>query len=224
MFKRVSYITFYFVLALSLIVSPFNVNAQSPKTILSKMSSAVQSFAAIQFDFNMKGYFNDGTTIEEFKGFIQAQGNSFRMINPYMSIYCDGESKWIHNIDAQELIIFKHDTTNLDIVENPIGFLISLDGSNSAYTISKEVKEDVIDGNPVWFIELIPVNRRIPYSGIVVAVKQDNYIPISFEYKAKDGSRYVAKLGSFRDMPIWDISNFTFPKERELNLEVTDLR
>lgn len=224
MLKRVVYAIVFFVLALSLNLYGVRADAQSAQKILSNMSQKVRSFKAIQFDFAMTGYFNDGSTIEEFNGFIQAQGNSFRMLNPYMSIYCDGESKWIHNVDARELIIFKHDTTNLDIVENPIGFLISLDGSNSAYNVSKEVKESVVSGVSVWLIELVPVNRRIPYSGILVAINRDSNIPVSFEYKAKDGSRYVATLGTFRSMTPWDSSNFIFPEGRKVGLEVTDLR
>ena len=76
----------------------------------------------------------------------------------------------------------------------------------------------------VWLIELVPVNRRIPYSGIVVAINRDNNIPVFFEYKAKDGSRYVASLGTFRSVIPWDSSNFIFPEGRKVGLEVTDLR
>jgi outer membrane lipoprotein-sorting protein len=187
--------------------------------LLRKMTEAIKQNQAVELKFEMVATIAGSGTPDAFRGTVQAQGNAFRLINPHVELFCDGKSKWILNVDADELTIFVNDTTQKDLVENPVGFLTSLAGADSGYKFPDKPKD-----GPVWLIELTPVSKRTAYKNVIVGINKITNLPVSIEYNGKDGSNYKVVITSFRSVPAWPLSNFVFPDSKISGLTVTDLR
>jgi hypothetical protein len=187
--------------------------------LLRKMTEAIKENAAVELKFEMVATVAGSATPDAFKGTVQAQGNAFRLINPHVELFCDGKSKWILNVDAGELTIFPNDTTQKDLVENPVGFLTSLGEPDSGYKFPEKPKD-----GPVWIIELTPVSKRTAYKNVIVGINKITNLPVSIEYNGKDGSNYKVVITSFKSVPAWALSNFVFPESKRSGLTVTDLR
>ena len=209
--------------ALVLLVSLFSFTSALANTnsaqLLRKMTEAIKENAAVELKFEMVANIAGSATPDAFKGTVQAQGNAFRLINPHVELFCDGKSKWIVNVDAGELTIFPNDTTQKDLVENPVGFLTSLGGPDSGYKFPEKPKD-----GPVWIIELTPVSKRTAYKNVIVGINKITNLPVSIEYNGKDGSNYKVVITSFKSVPVWALSNFVFPESKMSGLTVTDLR
>ncbi len=214
-------------LALILICS--NTAAQAlPASVdlLGKMATTIKSNPAMELSFEMVAKDSDGFVSGNFKGTVQAQGQSFRLINPMLEIHCDGLSKWILNNETGELTIFPNDTTQADLIENPVGFLTTLNNGNNSYSYSSKAKEGLSphSGKGLWYVELTPKARHTPYKSIVIGIEKESSLPASIEYISTDGSNYTIIITKLTKMPLWPDNYFRFPKERTNGLIVTDLR
>lgn len=187
--------------------------------LLKKMAEAIKENASVELRFDMVAAIAGATSPEVFKGVVHAQGNAFRMINPDIELYCDGTSKWMLSVEAGELTVFPNDTTQNDLVENPVGFLTSLSKPGSGYKFPDKPKD-----GPVWIIELTPVSKRTAYKNVLVGINKVTNLPVSIEYNGKDGSNYKVVITSFKNVPVKPLSEFAFPQSRMAGLTVTDLR
>ncbi|MDP3437547.1 MAG: outer membrane lipoprotein carrier protein LolA [Bacteroidales bacterium] len=201
-------------------LAAFGQGAPSTTDLLSKMRAAIKQHSAIEVTFNMSAKSPEGELLGDFAGTVQAQGNAFKMVNPQLELFCDGKSKWILSTEIDELTIFPNDTSDTDLVENPIGFLTSLGTQTSSYSYSARLKES--NGN--WVVELIPSNKKMPYKSVLVGIDKNSNLPVKIEYTAKDGSSYVVVIKSFKPSSGWPETNFIFPASRMKGLLVTDLR
>ncbi|EKD31818.1 MAG: hypothetical protein ACD_77C00239G0001 [uncultured bacterium] len=139
-----------------------------------------------------------------------------------MELYCDGTTKWILNVTAKELIIVPNDPSATDIVENPLGFLTSL---NKGYEYPSRVTSISTNGKQLWIIDLTPVNKRLAYKSISVGVEKNSYIPRMIKYIAKDGSSYIINITGFeRVNTLRPKDYFKFPSFRLTGLQVNDMR
>jgi hypothetical protein len=193
-------------------------NTSSAK-LLQKMAEAIKANASVELHFEMVATLSGASGPEAFKGVVDAQGDAFRLINPHLELYCDGKSKWILNVDAAELTIFPNDTTQKDIVENPVGFLTSLGRADSGYKFPDKPKD-----GPVWIVELIPVSKRTAYKNVLVGINKVTNLPVSIEYNGKDGSNYKVVITNFKNVPARPVSYFIFPQSKVAGLTITDLR
>ncbi len=198
----------------------FGQGATSTTDLLSKMRSAIKQYSAIEVTFQMSAKSPEGEMLGDFTGTVQAQGHAFKMVNPQLELFCDGKSKWILSTEIDELTIFPNDTSDTDLVENPIGFLTSLGTESSSYSYSARLK----DSNGSWVVELIPSSKKMPYKSMLVGIDRISNLPVKIEYTARDGSSYVVVIKSFKPSSGWPASNFIFPSNRLKGLVVTDLR
>lgn len=201
-------------------VSIASKSALSTTDLLSKMRTAIKQHPAIEVAFLMSAKSAQGELLGDFSGTVQAQGHAFKMVNPQLELFCDGKSKWILSTEINELTIFPNDTSDTDLVENPIGFLTSLGTQTSSYSYSARLKES--NGN--WVVELIPSNKIMPYKSVLVGIDKVSNLPVKIEYTAKDGSSYVVVIKSFKPSSGWPLDSFIFPANRMKGLVVTDLR
>ncbi|MFA5642502.1 MAG: hypothetical protein WC945_07245, partial [Bacteroidales bacterium] len=109
--------------------------------LLDQMAQALKEKKAIELTFELTAADPTGAINGSIDGEVQAQGYSFKLINQEMEIYCDSHSKWILNKQTNELTIFPNDTTQTDMIENPIGFLTSLNSQNSQFNKPRKAVE-----------------------------------------------------------------------------------
>ena len=196
--------------------------------VLTKMGNAIDKMGAMELKFviNMQsdGVGNlNSTDAENYTGSVEIQGSSFKMVSPDFEIFCDGISKWILNVDSDELTIFPNDTTQIDMVENPVGFLRSLaSGKESGYKYSQRATLSA-DGTLLQ-VELTPSRRNSLCKNLIISVKRSDYLPYGIVYNGADGSGYKVEIAALKKVAGWSAGNFIFPENRMRGLQVTDLR
>lgn len=198
----------------------------SSEQLLSKMVTAIKKGEALELNFNMTAVSDKGAVIGSFSGVVCAQGYAFKLENPQLEIYCDGDSKWIYNIDEKEVTIFPNDTSQVDLIENPIGFLLSLGSSDAQFKYPNRAREtkSSTDSKKLWSIELTPKSKYSPYKSLSICIDKSSYLPVMLMYRSSDDSSYTISISSFNYMPLWPISYFTFPQTKLKRANVTDLR
>ena len=226
-------VTVFVILLLSLFFSSTKTSAQNPKTadILRQLTETIKSMPAIDMSFELIQNSSAGTKATSnsnkagtpiYKGVVNAQGTSYKLSNPELELYCDGTTKWVLNVSAKELVIVPNDPSATDIVENPLGFLTSL---NKGYEYPFRVFSGSRNAKEIWVIELTPVNKRLAYKSISVGVEKNSYIPRMIKYMAKDGSSYIINITGFeRVNTLRPKDYFKFPASRLPGLQVNDMR
>jgi len=199
-------------------------NLQQPQTsnnpannteILRQFTAKLKSYPAFEMKFSMVV---DGS---DFKGVVQSQGESFRLTNSQLELYCNGTTKWIYNIDNKEITITGNDPSQTDLTENPLAFLTSLE---KGYSYSEKPRSTTESGKAAWKIELKTVNKKLAYTSITLVVEKSSLKPLAVEYLAKNGTRHVATVSYFVEKKPWPAIYFSFPESRLNGLNVTDLR
>jgi outer membrane lipoprotein-sorting protein len=201
------------------------VNPESGE-VLEKMASALKANKAMELKFRMTAVGVDGSVEGSFSGVVQAQGYAFKLMNPELEVFCDGVSKWILNVGEGELTIFANDTTQVDLVENPVGFLSSLNSSNSQFKqpSKAQLTKNPLNGREIWSVELTPKSRYAAYKSLTVCIDKESFLPSVLMYRSNDGNSYTITIESIKPTPVWPLSFFQFPAERTNNLNITDLR
>jgi outer membrane lipoprotein-sorting protein len=157
----------------------------------------------------------------EFEGIVQSQGESFRLTNSQLELYCNGTTKWIYNIDNKELTIMPNDLSQTDLMENPMAFLTSL---GKGYSYNEKPVETTESGKTAWKIEMKTVNKKLAYTSITLIVEKSTLKPLAVEYLAKNGTLHVARIPYLVGKRPWPAGYFSFPQSRMNGLSVTDLR
>jgi outer membrane lipoprotein-sorting protein len=224
---------------LFLTTQPISLSAQNPKSaeIIRYFINTIKSMPGIDMEFelrteNINGSLskagsgsNSGTASGSsavYKGTVNAQGDAYKLINPDLEIYCDGHSKWLVNQNDKEVIILPHDPSVTDIVENPLGFMTSVD---KGYEYPFRVFSGSRSGKQIWVVELTPLNKRAAYKSISIGMEKNTYIPVMIKYVAKDNTGYTIDVKKFTKV------NSLRPKEffqlipaRLKGYEVNDMR
>ena len=225
-------IVFAFILSAITLFCPCpELSAQNPKTsdIVRFLTETIKTMPAVEMDFELiqnkpagKNMPSSRGDIPIYKGVVQAQGNSYKLTNPELELYCDGYTKWILNISSKELVIVPNDATATDIVENPLGFLTSL---NKGYEYPFRVFSGSRSGKQIWVVDLTPLNKRLAYKSISVGIEKNTYIPKMIKYLAKDGTSYIINITRFeKQNSVRPKEFFQFPASRLKGLEVNDMR
>ncbi|OFY38475.1 MAG: hypothetical protein A2X18_03100 [Bacteroidetes bacterium GWF2_40_14] len=190
-------------------------NLSTNSEILGQFTAKLKSYPAFEMKFSMVV---DGS---EFEGVVQSQGESFRLTNSQLELYCNGTTKWIYNIDNKEITITGNDPSQTDLTENPMAFLTSLE---KGYSYNEKPVSTTESGKAAWKIELKTVNKKLAYTSITLLVEKSSLKPLAVEYLAKNGTKHVARISYFLGKRPWPLSYFSFPESRMNGLSVTDLR
>ncbi|MDD2584675.1 MAG: outer membrane lipoprotein carrier protein LolA [Bacteroidales bacterium] len=197
--------------------------------LLDQMAQALKEKKAIELTFELTAADPTGAINGSIDGEVQAQGYSFKLINQEMEIYCDSHSKWILNKQTNELTIFPNDTTQTDMIENPIGFLTSLNSQNSQFNKPRKAVETIEPKGckPIWQIELSPKNKFAAYKSLIITIEKENHLPCIIRYQSRDDSSYTIHIKSIESQQeLWPTTNFQPPPSylTNKNITITDLR
>lgn len=230
---------------LFLSAQPVSLSAQNPKSaeIIRYFINTIKSMPAIDMEFELRTENSTGSGTSSktgsglrsgsstaavsgssavYKGTVNAQGDAYKLINPDLELYCDGHSKWLVNQSDKEVIIMPHDPGVTDIVENPLGFMTSVD---KGYEYPFRVFSGSRSGRQIWVVELTPLNKRAAYKSISIGMEKNTYIPVMIKYVAKDNTGYTIDIKKFTKV------NTLRPKEffqltpaRLKGYEINDMR
>lgn len=215
-------ITFLFLFK-GLVVAQERVTAPQ---LLKRMVNAIESREVVSFEFDMNNLNGDGSLAGLISGSVVSKGAAFTLITPYLEVFCDGVTKWIFNAAEQELVILQNDTTQIDFIENPLGFLSALAKGDSPFrTLSNHSGDDVGgECRDLWIVELAPKRRSTPYKSLTLCIAKKEYLPKRIMIKNLDESFYNIEIKAFTEISKGDQPLFSFPEERLKGLKINDLR
>ena len=205
--------------------------------ILLALSQNIKSAPSISMDFEMivsnpkvkSSSTGISSNNDSYSGSVLAAGDSYKLVNPQFELYCDGRSKWMVNHSEKEITVFQHDASQMDIVENPLGFFTSV---SKGYDYSERSKREVvknihsqINGKEVWIINLKPKSTRAPYKTIKLGIDPATNQPLLVTYTSKDGSVYTIIIKKFTRLgqPLPQ-STFKLPQQIPSDYKTNDLR
>ena len=202
-----------------LLLLPLCIQAQDSKTFL---QTFVQKMSAqpVLFNFSFE-YENLPQQIKEtYEGTALCNSKQFRVLTTKVEVYCDGTTKWVYNIDADEVMLFPA-AEAYDITDNP---LLYIQQHANDFKYKSTVQRKVEQGKSVLYLDMFPKNKNAAYISIALTVDAATYYPIAIQYRLKDGQRYTVNVSTFNDKVVAKNSDFSFPKHKYPTAEVVDLR
>ncbi len=199
-------------------VKPEGIRDPQAERILKKMSDRFSKLRSYQVTFELKMDIPDTDQDEIRQGKLIVQGKRFRFEMDGILVVCDGQTKWQYLRETNEVQI--SDYLPEEQVFEPKD-IFALHHQDFYYMLQGE---KTVRGQPVYVIELTPVNRQESYFKIRMYVHKKRLIPIYVVIFEKSGTRYYLTVNSFIDnVPIPDVL-FTFHPEAYPGITIVDLR
>lgn len=156
------------------------------------------------------------TSIEN--GHLLLLGKAFKISINNHEIWCDGKTIWSYSAQNKEVQVNDYEESQETFSPARI-FSVYKDGY--AYQI-KEKKN--FQGKSVTVIELAPVNRKVSFFKIDVAIDNDTYALLESKIYEKSGVRYIYKLNTVSSAPGITGSDFVFDSKKYPGVKEVDLR
>lgn len=192
--------------------------------LLEEMKNQIGKLGTCEIVFEFEAYSSGGELLGEQSGIFIAQGDCFKISTPIVELFCDGESKWIYDIEAVEMTIFPHNKELDDIAENPFGVLKNLDLSH--YKFSNRAEKVVVGSNNCYQLTLTPKDKDSNYTSLIIAISETTSLPVSLRYLNRNGDWYFLTISSIGEIP-QKSSDYFLPGDDVLSnpdLYITDLR
>lgn len=192
------------------------------KAILEKLRKKFDAFNSLEADFTLEIQFPEQPK-ETQKGILVRQGDKYKLDLSSQSVVSDGKVLWLILHNNKEVQI-----NNVPDPEEMDGSLLTPEALFTFYENGKYVyqfvNEFVENGKLVQHIEFKPLDEYSEYSKLRLVVDKRKNEIVSVTAFAKDGSRYVFSIGTFRPNKAYASNFFTFDKSKYPDYYVEDLR
>ncbi len=185
------------------------------KAFVQKMSDAPVAF---NFTFTYENRQNG--TKEEHPGSALCDGERFRILMKDVEVYCDGETKWVYNKQADELMLFPAAEAH-DITDNPLQYIRQ---HADDFKYKSKVQRTTEQAKPALHLDLHPRDKKAVYISVGLTVAEATYYPLQIQYTLKDGQRYTITITDFAAASGIKASTFVFPKQKYPDAALIDLR
>lgn len=218
----------FFILAV-LSALPYTLTAQGrtpqPKEVLASMQEALKGLGTSDFAFSFQAFGQDGALLGDESGHFVAQGEAFRLSTDVMTVFCDGQTKWIYDTVNEEVTIFPHDVTSVDPAENPFAVLSKADASMYSFKGGTDT-DKAGDGSVQYVINMVPKDKGLSFTSLRITVTADTFLPCAVTYASRTGDRYelqIVSVGSVEARP----SEYFVPSKELMDdpdIYITDMR
>jgi outer membrane lipoprotein carrier protein len=192
------------------------------KAILDKLRKKFDGFNSLEADFSLEIVLPEQPK-EVQKGTLIRQGDKYKLDLATQSVVSDGQALWLILHNNKEVQI-----NNMPDPDEMDGSLLTPESLFTFYDQGKYVyqlvNEFVEDGKLVQHIEFKPLDEYSDYHKLRLVVDKRKNEVVSVTAFAKDGSRYIFKIGEFRPNKSYAANFFTFDKSKYADYYVEDLR
>ena len=152
------------------------------------------------------------------KGTFVQQGKKYRITTGDLQMWCDGTSRWVYMIDANEVSLYS--AADDDDIVNPVSVFTQYTGDEyiAVVTGSEHVREI-----PVQVLEIKPVDRDSEIAKLRLFVKTDGR-PVRLEIMEKTALRTALDIYGISTHAKQEDTFFTFNKTEFPGVHVEDLR
>jgi outer membrane lipoprotein-sorting protein len=190
--------------------------------ILEKLRKKFDAFNALEADFTLEIQLPEQPK-EVQKGTLVRQGDKYKLDLSAQSVVSDGKALW--------LILHNNKEVQINNVPDPEEMDESLLTPQALFNFYENgkyvyqfVNEFVENGKLVQHIEFKPLDEYSGYSKLRLVVDKRKNEIVSVTAFAKDGSRYIFTIGTFRPNKTYASNFFTFDKSKYPDYYVEDLR
>lgn len=192
--------------------------------VISRMKTALSKYVSAEITFNFDAISPEGEVVLNDAGFFSVQGDAYKMSTGDYSVYCNGTSKWVHDVDNMEMTIFPFTAEGAEFLENP--FVILKNMNMEDYKIPTKAEMNDEGDNLSYKLVIQPKDDKATYKKVIIYVKADTFIPAMIDYINKNDDRYIVNVVSITSVPE---RNLTFFAPDDIILEdpdvyITDLR
>lgn len=221
---RMKYLYSFIILALlsANVFAQSAVNIKDPKAknILDNISQKLESYKSVEMAFDLILEF-PGMEPEIQKGKIIQSGDKYFLDMQIQSVYCDGESLWMHMKNNNEV-----QWNNVEVAEeggfmDPQSLLNLYKSGDYAYVISNEGVEE---GVKIQQIEFKSLDSDVPYSKMRLTISSNQQEIKRMKIFSKDGSQFTLKISSILTDSNYPSETFIFDKSKFPGVHVEDLR
>lgn len=192
------------------------------KAILDKLRSKFDAYNSLEADFTLEIQLPEQPK-EVQKGTLIRQGDKYKLDLSSQSVISDGKALWLILHNNKEVQI-----NNVPDPDEVDGSLLTPEALFNFYEKGKYVyqfvNEFVENGKLVQHIEFKPLDQYAGYSKLRLVVDKRKNEIVSVTAFAKDGSRYVFMIDTFRPNKSYAANFFTFDKTKYAGYYVEDLR
>jgi outer membrane lipoprotein carrier protein len=209
-------------LAFNFLLLTFNFSsAQSTdkkaSAILDDVSNKTKTYKNIKIEFTYKME-NKADNINESKdGTIYIKGDKYNLDISGQNVICDGKTIWTYIKEADEIHI-----NNVNPDDESLSFNKLLSNFNKDFK-SKLIKEDKLNGEAVYLIDLTPIKGKT-FHKVRLAISILKNQVMNATIFDKNNTTYIYSVKKFlTDTPVKD-DMFTFKSSDHPKAEVIDMR
>ncbi|MDR0295993.1 MAG: outer membrane lipoprotein carrier protein LolA [Prevotellaceae bacterium] len=212
-------LTAYRLLLIAFCLLPLCLQAQDSKTFL---QTFVQKMSAqpVLLNFSFEYESLQQQIKETYEGTALCHSKQFRVLTEKVEVYCDGTTKWVYNVDFDEVMLFPA-TEAYDITDNP---LLYIQQHADDFKYKSTVQRKLEQGKAVLHLDMFPKDKNAAYISVGLTVDATTYYPVAIQYRLKDGQRYTISVSAFDGKIAAKNNDFIFPKHKFPTAEVVDLR
>ena len=226
--KRVSFLSFCSILVMALILSSAfcgYANSQSKsKVVVEKMKEALVDLVSAEVFFNYELVSSTGMSQGGNAGFFVVQGDAYNMSIDSYSVYCDGSTKWVHDLDNNEITIFPYDGKDVSFLENPMTILKNFNAAD--YRIPERIEVVGSGKNSCYKLVVADKKKDEVFKQIIIYVSVSDFLPRKIDFTGRNGDRYVLDINSIVSVAEKSIEFFSPDKSllEDPEVYVTDMR
>lgn len=193
----------------------FSQTEDKAAALLSRLSANITALGDYRVEFGVDA---EG---REVRGSYIVSGQKFRIVTPEFEVIGDGESRYEVNHEILEVVVDVMDTTEMNILVNPIKAFEFADES----FVPSYAGEIEIGGRFCDIVELKPAGEDTAITGVRLYLGRDNGLPLRLEY-GLDGidEKVCVTVSSFGKDPDIKPADFSFDKSAYKDYEIVDFR
>ena len=206
----------------------FQMEAKSPQMkseeVISRMKTALSKYVSAEITFNFDVISPEGEMLMNDAGFFSVQGDAYKLSTGDYSVYCNGTSKWVHDVYNQEITIYPFTAEGAEFLENTFFILKNMNMQDFKIPVRSAIDEK--DNELSYKLVIEPKDDRATYKKVIIYVRADTFIPATIDYLNKNDDRYVVNIASIVNVPERSLAFFA-PDDIILEDEeiyITDLR
>lgn len=191
-------------------LSALVVNASNANTLLSEVSSRLNSAKSLQIHFAMSAQGHST------KGQMIVSGNKFYVETPEIAAWHNGNLQWVMNKSDNEVNLSKPDASELQQL-NPLLIISSLKNNYNATEVKSAVSSSSV-------IKLTPKTKATDISSATLTINNSTKLPSSVSLKLTNGQNITINISSLKIGNSVNSNVFNFDKKKYPKAQIIDLR
>lgn len=190
------------------------------RKILENLKKEYDTYKSMEIGFDLTLDLPDQAT-EKQKGFVIQNGEKYKLDLDQQSVYCDGNTVWVHLKDNNEVQINDVEETEDESFLTPQDMLRIYESEDFYYAVTNNFAKG---GKEFNSIEFKPLQPNSEYTKMRILVNTTDNKISTMEIFSRDGSKYTLEVNSMNINKEFPASLFIFQPSKFPGIHIEDLR